>query len=204
MTWAAAKKAPREEKKKEQEEVKKGGEWKPTRGNNVWAEDKEEAFVRTLVYKVCQEKIFFFFRFFSIPFSFLFKPPFLFSYLLPSPSFSFLLPFLLSLSLSTQVNEDEVETETAGIKSPHQCFPINPPTQDGVPDHTMMDFLHDPNLLHNIQHRYENDDIYSYIAYILIAVNPYKTLPIYTEEEMWKYRKVCYQKKDKYSILFFL
>ena len=56
----------------------------------------------------------------------------------------------------------------------------------------MMDFLHDPNLLHNIQHRYGKDDIYSYIAYILIAVNPYKNLSIYTEEEMWKYRKVIF------------
>ena len=57
----------------------------------------------------------------------------------------------------------------------------------------MMDHLYDPNLLHNLSVRYGKDEIYTYIAYILIAINPYKQLPVYSEDLMWAYRKVCWR-----------
>jgi myosin heavy subunit len=53
----------------------------------------------------------------------------------------------------------------------------------------MMDYLHEPNLLHNLSVRYNRDEIYTFTAYILIAINPYKSLNIYDEETMWKYHK---------------
>ena len=56
----------------------------------------------------------------------------------------------------------------------------------------MMDFLFDPNLLHNLHVRYNNDEIYTYIAHILIAINPYKRLANYSEDFMRKYRQVSY------------
>lgn len=48
-------------------------------------------------------------------------------------------------------------------------------------------YLHDAALLHNIRERYNRDHIYTYTAFILIAVNPYQNLPIYTEENIKKY-----------------
>jgi myosin VI len=50
-------------------------------------------------------------------------------------------------------------------------------------------YLHDPNLLHNLSFRYAKDQIYTYTANILIAVNPYKQLGIYSKETMAEYHK---------------
>jgi myosin heavy subunit len=58
---------------------------------------------------------------------------------------------------------------------------------DGVPDNTQLMFLQDPSLLHNIKVRYEKDEIYTLTAYILIAVNPYKRLPLYDDQNIFKY-----------------
>ena len=43
-----------------------------------------------------------------------------------------------------------------------------------VPDNTELMYLHDPSLLRNIEQRYLRGEIYTYTAFILIAVNPYQ------------------------------
>ena len=48
--------------------------------------------------------------------------------------------------------------------------------------------LHEPSLLFNLKYRYSKDEIYTYTGYILLAVNPYKTLSCYGEAEMRTYR----------------
>lgn len=35
-------------------------------------------------------------------------------------------------------------------------------------------------ILHNLRIRFENDDIYTYISSILVSMNPFKMLPIYS------------------------
>ena len=67
-------------------------------------------------------------------------------------------------------------------------YPVNPATMDGVRDNTELMYLQEPSLLHNVRKRYGNDEIYTFTAYILIAVNPYKKLPIYSDEMI---KKVC-------------
>eukprot|EP00051_Salpingoeca_urceolata_P000870 m.36815 g.36815 ORF g.36815 m.36815 type:complete len:359 (+) comp11051_c0_seq1:57-1133(+) len=59
------------------------------------------------------------------------------------------------------------------------ALPANPSRMDGVADNTELMYLHDAALLHNIRHRYANNDIYTTTAYILIAVNPYQKLALY-------------------------
>ena len=49
-------------------------------------------------------------------------------------------------------------------------------------------FLNDASLLHNLRCRYEMDKIYTYTGYILIAINPYKNLPIYDDARMFEYK----------------
>eukprot|EP00053_Salpingoeca_punica_P018641 m.183565 g.183565 ORF g.183565 m.183565 type:complete len:1283 (-) comp17476_c0_seq4:480-4328(-) len=66
-------------------------------------------------------------------------------------------------------------------------FPVNPPHMEGVRDNTELMYLQDPSLLHNIRVRYSKDEIYTYTAYILIAVNPYKPLPLYGPEIIKQY-----------------
>ena len=63
-----------------------------------------------------------------------------------------------------------------------EAFPVNPKDLDGVPDNTQLMYLHDAALLHNIRVRFSRDQIYTYTAHLLVAVNPYKSLPIYTQE----------------------
>ena len=53
---------------------------------------------------------------------------------------------------------------------------------------TALTHLEEPNMLHCLQHRYDNEDIYTNIAGVLVAVNPYHQMGIYTREYMSKYR----------------
>eukprot|EP00736_Rhodelphis_marinus_P011328 Rmarinus@m.2627 len=64
----------------------------------------------------------------------------------------------------------------------------NPSNQDGVPDNTMLMHLNEPCVLHNIRCRFQRDQIYTATAHILIALNPYKSLPIYDFRTMLSYR----------------
>eukprot|EP01029_Cantina_marsupialis_P007646 TRINITY_DN185_c0_g4_i1.p1 TRINITY_DN185_c0_g4~~TRINITY_DN185_c0_g4_i1.p1 ORF type:complete len:2063 (-),score=796.14 TRINITY_DN185_c0_g4_i1:239-6427(-) len=48
--------------------------------------------------------------------------------------------------------------------------------------------LNEPAILHDLRLRFEQDDIYTYVSSILIAVNPFKMLPIYTPEILDQYK----------------
>ena len=50
-------------------------------------------------------------------------------------------------------------------------------------------YLNEPTVLNNILFRYSNDEIYTFNGDILIAVNPFKKIPIYTKEIIDKYIK---------------
>jgi myosin heavy subunit len=43
-------------------------------------------------------------------------------------------------------------------------------------------------ILHNLRIRFRNDDIYTFVSSILIAVNPFRQLPLYGVETLEKYR----------------
>ena len=66
---------------------------------------------------------------------------------------------------------------------------VNPNDQDGVNDNTELMFLNDPSVLWNLRYRYEHEKIYTYTGYILIAINPYKSIPgLYSDELMYDYK----------------
>jgi myosin heavy subunit len=71
------------------------------------------------------------------------------------------------------------ETKKIKIKD---VEPMNPPSLDKINDMSRLSHLNEPSVLHNLRQRYESDMIYTYSGLFLIAVNPYKRLPIYTEE----------------------
>lgn len=68
-------------------------------------------------------------------------------------------------------------------------FPINnPELVSRCPDLTGLTHMEEPNVLFSLYHRYENDHIYTNVASILLAVNPYQELSIYDNQTMMTYR----------------
>ena len=67
------------------------------------------------------------------------------------------------------------------------AFPANP---EGMvtPDNTMLIHLSEPTILENVQQRFADKEIYTLTGSILLAMNPFQRLPIYTEEVMGQYK----------------
>ncbi|XP_036106782.1 unconventional myosin-Ia isoform X2 [Molossus molossus] len=58
----------------------------------------------------------------------------------------------------------------------------------GVEDLVLLEPLEQESLLKNLQLRFENKEIYTYIGNVLVSVNPYQQLPIYGPEFIAKYQ----------------
>ncbi|XP_009466994.1 PREDICTED: unconventional myosin-Ia [Nipponia nippon] len=56
-----------------------------------------------------------------------------------------------------------------------------------VGDLVLLDPLTEESLLHTLQERFRRSDIYTYIGNVVISVNPYRSLPIYTPEKVQEY-----------------
>eukprot|EP00928_Gymnodinium_smaydae_P095520 TRINITY_DN8236_c0_g4_i2.p1 TRINITY_DN8236_c0_g4~~TRINITY_DN8236_c0_g4_i2.p1 ORF type:complete len:1421 (+),score=272.10 TRINITY_DN8236_c0_g4_i2:108-4265(+) len=71
-----------------------------------------------------------------------------------------------------------------------ECRPLYDTQPDRTcDDNTSLVHLDDANILDNLQRRFVRDEIYTYTANVLLAVNPYKTLPgLYTLERMQEYK----------------
>jgi myosin heavy subunit len=70
---------------------------------------------------------------------------------------------------SVMVNEKDTE-------------PSNPGKFDGVIDCAELSHLNNATVLHNLRVRYAEDLIHTYSGLFLVVVNPYKWIPIYTDE----------------------
>lgn len=56
---------------------------------------------------------------------------------------------------------------------------VNPPKFDKVQDMASLTYLNEPSVAYNLQQRFESGSIYTYSGLFLVAVNPYRALPIY-------------------------
>nr|XP_025044924.1 unconventional myosin-VI isoform X3 [Pelodiscus sinensis] len=71
----------------------------------------------------------------------------------------------------------------------NQVFPAEEDSKKDVEDNCSLMYLNEATLLHNIKVRYCKDRIYTYVANILIAVNPYFDIPkLYSLETIKKYQ----------------
>uniref|UniRef100_A0A8B9VUE2 Unconventional myosin-VI n=1 Tax=Anas zonorhyncha TaxID=75864 RepID=A0A8B9VUE2_9AVES len=71
----------------------------------------------------------------------------------------------------------------------NQVFPAEEDSKKDVEDNCSLMYLNEATLLHNIKVRYSKDRIYTYVANILIAVNPYFDIPkFYTSDTIKKYQ----------------
>jgi len=61
----------------------------------------------------------------------------------------------------------------------------------GANNLTSLSYLHEAAVLYNLKCRFINEkSIYTYCGIVLVAINPYKELPIYSSEIVWAYHGV--------------
>ena len=65
--------------------------------------------------------------------------------------------------------------------------PRNPAHLEGTHDLVTLQFLDEPNILHNLRVRHQSEEIYTNTGPILIAINPWRTLDIYSAQFMDRY-----------------
>ncbi|TFK02154.1 Unconventional myosin-Vb [Platysternon megacephalum] len=71
---------------------------------------------------------------------------------------------------------------------PQLPFLRNPDYLSGESDLVALSYLHEPAVLHTLRARFlETSTIYTYCGIILVAINPYKQLPIYEEPVIYAY-----------------
>ncbi|CAK7327540.1 unnamed protein product [Dovyalis caffra] len=81
-----------------------------------------------------------------------------------------------------------------------ELLPANPDILEGVDDLIQLSYLNEPSVLHNIKHRYAQDLIYSKAGPVLIAVNPFKDIPIYGNEILTSYKQKAMDSPHVYTI----
>ncbi|KAJ6724404.1 MYOSIN-2 ISOFORM X1 [Salix viminalis] len=81
-----------------------------------------------------------------------------------------------------------------------ELLPANPDILEGVDDLMQLSYLNEPSVLHNIKHRYAQDLIYSKAGPVLIAVNPFKEIPIYGNEILTSYKQKAKDSPHVYAI----
>eukprot|EP01083_Nonionella_stella_P052430 139092_1 len=65
-----------------------------------------------------------------------------------------------------------------------------------TPDLVLLDTMNDPLILHNLRSRFENDQIYTQIGTILISINPYNWLDLYSDRVIHSYQYKLLEFKD--------
>lgn len=81
-----------------------------------------------------------------------------------------------------------------------ELLPANPDILEGVDDLIQLSYLNEPSVLHNLQHRYSQDIIYSKAGPVLIAVNPFKDVHFYENDFVTAYRQKLLDSPHVYAI----
>uniref|UniRef100_A0A8C9SL40 Myosin IB n=1 Tax=Scleropages formosus TaxID=113540 RepID=A0A8C9SL40_SCLFO len=58
----------------------------------------------------------------------------------------------------------------------------------GVGDMVLLEPLSENSFIQNLKNRFDHDEIYTYIGTVVISINPYQSLPIYTADKVEEYR----------------
>eukprot|EP00045_Choanoeca_perplexa_P015970 m.208486 g.208486 ORF g.208486 m.208486 type:complete len:1858 (+) comp17133_c0_seq10:3764-9337(+) len=88
------------------------------------------------------------------------------------------------------VQNDRGTTVELKLEEDHSNLPPlrNPDVLVGAADLTDLSYLHEPAVLHNLHHRFvENNMIYTYCGIVLVAINPYKSVPLYSNDIIQAY-----------------
>ncbi|XP_032399511.1 myosin VIa [Etheostoma spectabile] len=107
----------------------------------------------------------------------------------PHPADGFQLGTIVDIgsdSLTIEPLKQKGKTFLAAI---NQVFPAEDDVNKHVEDNCSLMYLNEATLLNNVRVRYSKDKIYTFVANILIAVNPYYDIPkLYSPETISQYR----------------
>nr|XP_027095325.1 myosin-1-like [Coffea arabica]XP_027095326.1 myosin-1-like [Coffea arabica] len=79
-------------------------------------------------------------------------------------------------------------------------LPANPDILDGVDDLMQLSYLNEPSVLCNLQYRYNRDMIYTKAGPVLVAINPFKKVPLYGNDFIEAYRVKTTDSPHVYAI----
>ena len=83
---------------------------------------------------------------------------------------------------SMQISTNESGTVKLSSSADQVVHMANPSQMDCLDDLTSLSYLHEPGVLHTLKMRYGQEAIYTYSGIVLIAVNPFSRLPLYSPE----------------------
>lgn len=78
--------------------------------------------------------------------------------------------------------------------------PANPDILDGVVDLMQLSYLNEPSVLYNLQYRYNQDMIYTKAGPVLVAINPFKKVPLYGNKYIEAYKNKRMESPHVYAI----
>ncbi|XP_072305546.1 myosin-7B-like [Eucyclogobius newberryi] len=91
-----------------------------------------------------------------------------------------------------ELNGDKSTVETKDgrflIVKEDDLKPMNPPKFDMLEDMAMLTHLNEPSVLFNLRRRYAMWMIYTYSGLFCVTLNPYKWLPVYTQQVITVYK----------------
>ncbi|XP_010520892.1 PREDICTED: myosin-2-like [Tarenaya hassleriana] len=108
----------------------------------------------------------------------------------------------LGMIQSTPGDESFVVLSSGNVVkvSTEELFPANPEILEGVEDLIQLSYLNEPSVLYNLRARYSQDLIYSKAGPVLIAVNPFKDVPIYGKDILSAYQQKVLDTPHVYAV----
>ncbi|KAB1278758.1 Unconventional myosin-VIIb [Camelus dromedarius] len=85
------------------------------------------------------------------------------------------------------VEDDEGKEHWIRTEDLSTLSPMHPNSAQGVDDMICLGDLNEAGMVHNLLIRYQQHKIYTYTGSILVAVNPFQVLPLYTAEQVQLY-----------------
>ncbi|XP_069845597.1 unconventional myosin-VIIb [Dipodomys merriami] len=85
------------------------------------------------------------------------------------------------------VEDDEGKEHWISAENSDALRLMHPNSVQGVEDMICLGDLHEAGIVHNLLIRYQQHKIYTYTGSILVAVNPFQMLPLYTMEQVQLY-----------------
>ncbi|KAJ8341958.1 hypothetical protein SKAU_G00342490 [Synaphobranchus kaupii] len=107
----------------------------------------------------------------------------------PHPTDGFQLGTIVDIGADSLTIEPLNQKGKTFLAQINQVFPAEDDVNKHVEDNCSLMYLNEATLLNNVRVRYSKDKIYTFVANILIAVNPYYDIPkLYTPDTIKSYR----------------